>query len=347
MSLSPETIKQQTRSLWKTCFNDSDDFLDIYFNDKYTDERNISVQRDGRIVSALQLIPYRMTFYGVVGCAGYISGLATLPDFRKNGFAANILREAHRRLLRQGAFLSILIPEEEDKRSFYENPRCGSYHTAVYRRALPLDVSQDGETEKFAVERPDEWGRELYLFYRRYTAPLPFMLHPSEEDFYAALEAADLQDGYVLTVRKGKRLTGFCIAVKEADGEVYIRTIAITEQAARRALVEYLCKECGVERIMRRFCLPGSLKDVKSYAMARVIDVPRFLAAVAASNTGYQIHIGVEGDEHIPENNGYYKVEDGKVFLTEEKPDSIVTPGGLAAMFMASQPVIMDLLLDE
>ena len=33
--------------------------------------------------------------------------------------------------------------------------------------------------------------------------------------------------------------------------------------------------------------------------------------------------------------------------LTDEKPDSIVTPGGLAAMFMAAQPMVMDLLLDD
>lgn len=347
MLLTPEEIKQQTRSLWQICFQDSEDFLDIYFSDKYTDDRNLTVRRDGRVVAAVQLLPYRMTFYGTVGHAGYISGLATLPEFRHKGYASNLLNEAHRRLFRQGAMLSILIPGEDSLRTFYEKSGNGSYFTSVYRRSMPLDISGDDTPTKVTIARPDEWGRELYIFYRRLTSTLPFMLHPSEEDFYAALEDVDLQDGYVLTARRGKRLTGLCVAVKEADGEVYIRTLAINETAERRAFVEYLCKECGVQRVMRRFCLPGSLKEVKPYAMARVINVPLFLSAIATPNPGFQLHIGVQGDVHIPENNGWYKVEGGRVTLTDEKPDSIVTPGGLAAMFMAAQPIVMDLLLDE
>ena len=83
------------------------------------------------------------------------------------------------------------------------------------------------------------------------------------------------------------------------------------------------------------------------YAMARVINVPRFLANIAHRNPGFQLHIGVDGDLDIPENNGWYMVENGRVRLTDVKPDSIITPGGLAAMFMAAQPMVMDLLLDE
>ena len=79
MLLSPNEIKEQTRQLWRTCFNDTEDFMDIYFSDKYTDESNLTVRHNGQVVSAMQLLPYRITFYGTVQHAGYISGLATLP----------------------------------------------------------------------------------------------------------------------------------------------------------------------------------------------------------------------------------------------------------------------------
>jgi len=166
-------------------------------------------------------------------------------------------------------------------------------------------------------------------------------------DFFAALEAADLEDGYILVARRKRRMVGFCLAVKEPNGKVYIRTLAITEAATRAAFVDYLCRECGVDKVYRRFCLPGSLKESVPYAMARVINVPRFLSAIAVKNPGFQLHIGVDGDLAIPENNGWYIVENGTVRLTDIQPDSIVTPGGLAAMFMAAQPIVMDLLLDE
>ena len=347
MLFTPEETKEQARGLWRECLALNDDFLNVYFEDKYSPDNLLTVRRDGDIVSALDLRPYRMTFYGTVTHVGYLSALATREAFRGAGYAANLLQEAHRRLYSQGAALSFLIPTDAEAQKYFERPDHGSYWPSVYRQELPLDVSQDGDTDKITVERPDEWPASLYVFYRRLTSSLPFMVHPTEEDFFAALSAADLGDAYVLTASRKRRMTGFCLAVKEPDGRVFIRTLAITEAAARAAFVQYLCRECGVEQVYRRFCLPGSLKGSKPYALARVIDVPRFLAAVAAPNPGFQLHVGVQGDLSIPENNGFYIVENGRVRLTDARPDSIVTPGGLAAMFMAAQPMVMDLLLDE
>lgn len=348
MQLSPEEIKQQTRDLWRTCFNDPEEFLDIYFADKYTDNKNLTVCQDGKVVAATQLLPYRMTFFGAPILTGYISGLATLPDYRGKGYATNLLHTAHRRVLENGGAMTFLIPGDEELRSFYEKPEHGNYYTGVYRKELPLDVSKDGDTDKIEVSRPDEWPQEYFYFYHKLTSELPFMIHPQENDFYAALESADLSDdGYVLIAKRKRRLVGFCLAVKEPNGKVYVRTLAITEAAARKAFVEYLCKECGVDKVYRRFCLPGSIKDATPYAMARVVNVPMFLNVVARTNPGFQLHIGVEGDLDIPENNGYYIVENGQVRPTDLKPESIVTPGGLAAMFLAAQPIVMDMMLDE
>ena len=36
MLLTPNEIKEQTRDLWRICFDDSEEFMDIYFQDKYT-----------------------------------------------------------------------------------------------------------------------------------------------------------------------------------------------------------------------------------------------------------------------------------------------------------------------
>lgn len=347
MLFTPGEIKQQTRALWRECFDVTDDFLDVFLEDKYAADKTLTMRRDGEVVSAVEVQPYRFTFYGTVTCMGYLCGLATKKEFRRSGYAANLLQEAHRRLYARGAALSVLIPKGEDARTYFKRPENGAYWDAVYRQELPLDISKDGDTERTEVKRPDEWPVSLYVFYRRLTSTLPFMVHPSESDFFAALSAADLGEAYVLTAYRKRRLTGFCLAVREADGRVFVRTLAITEPSARAAFVKYLCRVCRVDKVYRRFCLPGSLKGSVPYAMARVIDVPRFLAAVAAPNPGFQLHVGVQGDAAIPENNGYYLVENGRVRLTEIRPDSIVTPGGLAAMFLAAQPMVMDLLLDE
>lgn len=348
MLLTPPELKMQTRDLWRTCFNDSEEFLDIYFEEKYNDEYNLTFRVNAKVIAAMQLLPYRFTFYGSVQHVGYVSGLCTHPNFQGKGYASQLLREAHRKLFRQGGTLSFLIPGSEELREFYQKPQHGAYWTSVFRKTLTIDASNDGDFSKIEVTHPDEWGRDIYIFYRHMTAELPFMVHPAENDFFAALASIDLnEEGYILVARRKRRIVGVCVASKESDGQVYMRTLAISEPAARAALVEYLKRACGVNEIVRKFCIPGGNKEIQPYAMARVINVQRFLSMIAAANPGFQLHIGIDGDLDIPENNGYYIVENGTVRLTDLRPESIITPGGLAAMFLAGQPMVMDLMMDE
>ena len=46
-------------------------------------------------------------------------------------------------------------------------------------------------------------------------------------------------------------------------------------------------------------------------------------------------------------NKGGYELKNGSVDYTDQMPERIVTPGGLAAMFLAAQPLILDLMMDE
>lgn len=99
MLLSQEEIKQQTRELWRNNFSHSDEFLDIYFDEKYADENNLTIRHDGNVVASMQLLPYRYTFYGTVLRAGYLNGLCTDKNFRNRGYASNLIHEAHRRFV--------------------------------------------------------------------------------------------------------------------------------------------------------------------------------------------------------------------------------------------------------
>ena len=346
MLLTNEEIKEQTRELWKTCFNDTEEFMDIYFEEKYNNDVNMTARPDGSVAAALQLLPYRMTFYGTVQFAGYISGLATAEPYRKKGLASQLLRDAHRRLFEQGAVLSFLIPDSEEMRHFYEKASHGAYWTSTFRKETEIKIEGDID-DKIEISQPEEWGNDLYVFYRQHTLDQPFMLHPSENDFFAALETCDLEDGLVLVARRKRRVLGICLVMKEADGRCFMRSMIGTDARVKDAFVQYVMNHCGVDAVYARIAVPGSVAGAAPYAMARVINVEKLLQAVLTVYPDFQLHIGVDGDLDVPENNGYYMVDHGKVTITDEKPDSIVTPGGLAAMLLGAHPTMVEMMLDE
>ena len=65
------TIKEQVRILWDKCFTEEDKrFVDFYFEKRYNEDDNIFIERDNKVVSALQLISYPFSYYGkTIGCA--------------------------------------------------------------------------------------------------------------------------------------------------------------------------------------------------------------------------------------------------------------------------------------
>lgn len=55
-------MREQVKKLWKLCFNDSDEFTEMYFRLRYNNEVNIAIQSGEEVIAALQILPYPMTF---------------------------------------------------------------------------------------------------------------------------------------------------------------------------------------------------------------------------------------------------------------------------------------------
>ena len=80
--LTPGEHVASLRRLWKECFNDTDEFIDMYFTRVYSPQVDYSIERDGRVVSALQCLPYNMLCGGNAVRTGYLSGVCTDASYR-------------------------------------------------------------------------------------------------------------------------------------------------------------------------------------------------------------------------------------------------------------------------
>lgn len=116
------TIKQQTRHLYRLCFSDDEIFADSYFRYLYAHNRNVTIARKGKVVSALQIVPVAIhlsnhTTEGIP--SGYISGACTHPSYRGEGLMRTLLERAFQRMYKAGDAFATLIPANEGLFGYY------------------------------------------------------------------------------------------------------------------------------------------------------------------------------------------------------------------------------------
>ena len=92
-------IREKVKNLWKLCFNDSEEFTELYFRLRYNNDINIAIQSGEEVIAALQMLPYPMTFEGEDIHTAYISGACTHPDYRNRGVMHELLSQAFARML--------------------------------------------------------------------------------------------------------------------------------------------------------------------------------------------------------------------------------------------------------
>ena len=102
------------KELWMKVFDDEPE-IDSFLLHYYRRENMLTVEADGKLTAMLHLIPVETA----QGRALYIYGVSTAPAYRHRGFAAQLMREAMRRIEEEKVELAFLITEEAWLRDFY------------------------------------------------------------------------------------------------------------------------------------------------------------------------------------------------------------------------------------
>jgi len=173
------------RQMWKICFEDCDEFLDILFTYKYKNENTLIYFEEGKAVASLQMLPYTINFYKQEIPFAYLAGLCTFPEYRKKGYMAQLIHEAHRILSERNIPLSILIPAEQWLYGFYEKY---GYEQVFDNGEELIPLKQILDTYPDDIHQAYKALDELFRF-------RDFCVQKSEKDFEAIAQEYKL-DGY-------------------------------------------------------------------------------------------------------------------------------------------------------
>ncbi|MDY4561739.1 MAG: GNAT family N-acetyltransferase [Peptostreptococcus porci] len=100
----------QVKDIWKYCFEDSEAYVNFYFDKKFN-HNNVVVSKDGdRLISSIHLNQHDILMNGKKLNTSYVVGVSTLPEARGRGIMNGMMLESLKEMLRRGQTISILMP---------------------------------------------------------------------------------------------------------------------------------------------------------------------------------------------------------------------------------------------
>lgn len=344
-----KVIKEQTKALWKRCFEDSDAFVEMYFRLRYKPTENFVISNeDGEVISALQAIPYPMTFCGDIIQTAYISGACTHPDFRDRGAMRQLLTQAFGQMLREGVHVSTLIPAEPWLFGYYARlgyaPVFGREEEEVKIPEQPAD-----EDEGWSVEKPSgQPSTETYAFLNRKLSERPCCIQHTAEDFQIILADLAVSGGAMFVARHKGNVCGIAIIyIYKVEERIVIKELCADNDKAEQHLLQAIGRLAG-ERPVTRLRPPRKGKPCQPMGMARIINAQEILQryAVAFPEEEMQIELA---DSQLPANNGCYYLHKGECThygKREMSPDNRISISELTERIFYRLHPYMSLMLD-
>lgn len=80
-----KTDKEGLRFLWDTCFEDTVEFKDFFFEKRFFPDYSVCIEHKGKIVSGMHSMPLSLIIRERTIPSTIIAGVGTLPDFRSLG----------------------------------------------------------------------------------------------------------------------------------------------------------------------------------------------------------------------------------------------------------------------
>ncbi|WP_294632470.1 GNAT family N-acetyltransferase [uncultured Bacteroides sp.] len=353
-------MREKVKALWKLCFDDSEEFVEMYFRLRYNNKVNIAIESGDKVIAALQMLPYPMTFCGSEVPTAYVSGACTHPDHRNRGVMNRLLSEAFGRMYRNGTFFSTLIPAEPWLFGYYARTGYATafrYEKRTYR--LPkeeIDASPSAsENEEF--QSFTDYNEEAYHYLNRKMHERSCCLQHTDADFRVLLADLKLSGGAIFTLSDECGVRALAVAYPDVSPAVshtvppvvfHIGELFSDTPETEHALLTHICKSMEVESL--NIITPCTDRHTGfDLGMIRIIQALPVLRLYAAAHPEEKLDIALT-DEYLPVNNGYYRLAEGQCTYHRtplpEQPHEQLTIGQLAIKLFPTEQTYMSLMLN-
>lgn len=306
------TVRKQVKDLWNLCFDDTDAFVEFYFNRRFNNQVNQSISSGNRIIAALQMLPYTFTYYGTEFGTSYISGACTHPEFRNKGVMRRLIAESFAQMSAQDIAFCTLIPAEDWLFDYYAKlgfaPVFSYAMQDVTERSLKRDTSK--------IEKVIDLNAEVFDYFDIKMHKRDFCIQHGEADVKVILEEMKIDDGCVLAAYREGNIVGLAFVYQE-EKVLYISELLYDTNKVKQELINAVGKLDSNADI--KLIVPSTNdEDAQRHGMIRIINVPKTLQVFATYHPDLIMNLIVE-DPMLSSNNSYYYLYKGRCMVSKEK----------------------------
>jgi predicted acetyltransferase len=243
--LAKQNDKAEVAFLWKEVFNDSDEFIKLFFDNIYKPENTLVVKRNHQIVSALQIVPYKVMVKDLILDAAYICGVCTRESERGKGLMNRLMNEAME-LVRERRFaFSFLIPAEHWLFDVYrkagyqfeiQDTKHITQHTATKRHVCPnIDIIP--------------CNLEHYPYFNQKQLERKCCILHDYKDFEVILQDNQIDGGQVFVALNDRAPAGMIFSKPTDNKSIVITEVLYDTEIIQEALINYVEKFFNSEKI--------------------------------------------------------------------------------------------------
>ncbi|OAV75152.1 hypothetical protein Barb7_01251 [Bacteroidales bacterium Barb7] len=262
---------KQVRDLWQTCFHDSEDFVRLFFDHIYKEEQTLTIRKKGEVVSALQILPYTMTWRGGEITVAYIAGCCTSPAERDKGLMRELFGKAHNRIQEKGFDIAALIPAEPWLFDYYRTlgyTEAFNYSLSAYHR--PKDPKDTDTAAYHLLPLNEHLAPQWFAFFRQKMRERPACIQHTEADFLNNIIDTQISGGRLYGLLNNRAEPAALAFTLPSEGNIRIKELLYENEEARQALLYMATEACHTEEAL---CTVSPLpSDSHRYGMAMILN---------------------------------------------------------------------------
>lgn len=304
----------EVKRLYQLSFDDDSAFVKFYFSHRYSFENTVTESRDGRIVSAMQILDYSINIWDKMYEVGYLSAACTLEEYRGKGIMTELLKKTHQKMYKDGKSLSALIPANDGLWNYYGKLGYAPCFKRSTSRFIMADFKKM-DNDNITIVGSEDFDAKLYDFFSKKMNERKNYLQHDIADFKTIVEFYTAFGGIASVAMRNDSIVGLIFAEKDLiDNHLLkVEECIYDDDYVLNRLLEEACVDlqCDIAEY------PTISDDNQTRkGMIRIIDAKKVLTDYAESNIDRQMSIQLV-DDAVRENNFCCKMNSGECIFSE------------------------------